>query len=506
MTIIRRMQWKSFTFLLMFLVGLGLPGCQRWVDSPQPSAHQGIVLRVACPPKLTELVQSHARAWQGQQQAQIEIVEYSLNEDPFSLERIDLCLLRPADLPQGAAAEKLQPVPPQFTQRGTAFDWNGLLPLYREQLLLWNGKAYGIALVGESPLLLYRTDLFASAEWRARFLNWSSQKKLHTEFREPASWEDLAVLAEFLKENRPNGSARASLTALPEDPVALDRLFYQIAACYARRAIRQDEPEGQDHLNEVFAFHYDLETGAPRIATAGFVAALKQLKRLKSCMPEKAEAVPEKAFVEGRAWFALTDASWLMEAQKRPELRDKVGIAALPGSARYFTFQGSEKSLKGNVNRVPYLGEAGWIAVVPTTAVHSQAAWHLLGDLGGPTRSYQIALEPRYGGGPVRTEQLLRDRWDAFDLDLARSMTLREVLGRTVLQHGIKNPVICLRVPDQARHRDVMVSGLRRVLLENADVEKTLAEVARQWHELDEKRGRKTFLSEYRLSLGLLAK
>jgi ABC-type glycerol-3-phosphate transport system substrate-binding protein len=154
---------------------------------------------------------------------------------------------------------------------------------------------------------------------------------------------------------------------------------------------------------------------------------------------------------------------------------------------------------------VPYLGGAGWLAVVPVTAPHPEAAFDLLAELTGPARSAQAVMEPRWGGGPFRIDQLQRDRWDAFDLDGQRSRDLREAVSRTLWQHGIKNPVLCLRIPDQATHRDRLVSGLQRILGRKEGTPKdVLAEVAREWAELDRRKGQGRALADYRLSVGLL--
>src|SRR5262249_12499314 len=151
-------------------------------------------------------------------------------------------------------------------------------------------------------------------------------------------------------------------------------------------------------------------------------------------------------------------------AQKRPALRDKVGVIPVPGSWVYYTPNGEEKAPKQGINRVPYLGGAGWLALVPRSSARPQAAWGPLPALARPARGAQIALE-RLSGGSTRTAHLVRERWDAYGLDPTRSQALKEALART-LQPGIKNPVVCLRIPDQASHREAMVAGLRAALLD----------------------------------------
>jgi multiple sugar transport system substrate-binding protein len=497
MYLISRMQWKSLTILSI----LALPaGCQRVLPTPEPPPYHGVTLRVSAPAGAAELVRVQSRAWAGRQEARVEVV-VSPAEKPA--EGADVWVVPPVELPRWAAAGRLLTVPPALAERGGKFDWNGLLPLYREQLLAWDKKTFGLPLAGEAPVCVYRADLFASKEHQEKFLAWAAARKSRVEFRPPASWEEFATLAEFFRDHHPSGKPSPSLPALPADPAALDRLYYQVAASFARRAIRSDEDQPADPLAELFAFHYDLKAGTPRVATPGFVAALMLLARLQACRPAGASPDPAKAFLDGNALLAITGASVLTEAQKRPALRDKVGVAAVPGADKYYTPAGAEKSLKEGVNRVPYLGGAGWLGLVTGSSRQPEAAWDLLADLAGPTRAGQAALEPRFGGGPTRAEQVLRERWDSFDLDAARSQALKEAVGRTVMQHGLKNPVVCLRIPEEASHRAVMDAALRRVLLEKADPAKALEGVAKEWMELDLKRGKAAQLEEYRVSLGL---
>ncbi len=499
MSLLNQVQWKSGTILtLLTLLALG---CQQTLPPIEPSPFQGVTLQISSPPALVQLVREQSRAWASRHQATVEVRPSPHAEQPNAT--ADVWIVPPASVPQWAAAGQLVSVPEPLRERGSSYNWPGLLPLYREQLLIWDKQPVALPLVGESPVCVYRSDWFEDAKLRKKFRDWSSQRNQGGELRPPTSWEEFASLAEFFRDQHPSGQPRPSLPPLPADEAALDRLFYQVAAPYARRGIRLDEERGVNPLADIFAFYYDLKTGAPRLATPGFVAALHLLVRLQACRPQGSSSQPEKHFLDGESALTIADASILMEAQKRPQLRDRVGVTTVPGSTTYFTFNGEEKSLIEGINRVPYLGGAGWLAVVPTSSRAQAAAWDLLADLTGPTRSLLIAQEPRYGGGPTREEQLRRDRWDSFDLDFRRASALKEAINRAVLQHGIRNPVICLRIPDQARHRTILDAGLRRVLLDKADPRTTLEEVTRAWADLDLKRSSGTLLTDYRISLGL---
>jgi ABC-type glycerol-3-phosphate transport system substrate-binding protein len=461
---------------------------------------QGVTLRIACPADTpAEVVRQHSRSWAARHAARIEVVRFNRQETPPDA---DVWIIPPAQLPRWAASGKLQPMPEGLTTRDSSYGWTNLLPQYREQLLVWDRVVYGLPLVGESFLCCYRSDLIQDAAHQKRF-----QQQYQRKLAPPASWEEFADLADYFREHHPAGKPGPSLPPLPADDESLDRQFYTIAAGFARRAIAQDEAQGEDHLDEVFSFHFNLQTGQPRIDTPGFVHALNVLRRLQACRPEEAAAEPARAFQSGQAVLCLTDASWLAAFQKEPALRDKVGIAPIPGGDRTFAFAtGTELPVKaGRSNRVPYLGSGGWLAVVPRSSSNSEAAFGLLAELTGPETSAQIALEPRWGGGPTREEHINRQRWDAFDLDQERTLALREALRGNLFTHGLKNPVICLRTPDEASYRAALDTALRAALGKTAvPPAEALATAARAWEKLNQARG-PAHLAEYRLSLGLRA-
>jgi multiple sugar transport system substrate-binding protein len=414
----------------------------------------------------------------------------------------DVWIIRPAEMPQWASAGKLVPVPAELTRPDNAYAWMQLLPLYREQLLKWDRTNYALPLFGEVPICCYRADLYADEANRKAYRAWTEKEAGKArELKAPASWEELADQAEFFHRHDPSGNPAPSLPPLPADEASIDRLFYAVAAPCARRAVREDEA-GSDR-DDVFAFHYDLKTGAPRIASPGFVYALKLLKRLQAYRPASVAARPEEAFAAGKAKLCVTDGRWLVELAKAPGLREKIGICPVPGSERYFTFAGAKKEVAAESNRVPYLGAGGWLAVVARSSAQQEAAWHFLASLTGPEGSNQLVLEPRWGG-PLRQGQLGRDNTISYELDATQSAALRDAMAKS-LQHGLKNPVLRLRIPDQGPHRSALVAAVREALTGKTEAKAALKQAAQRWTELDRKKGSKAIRAEYRLSLGLLA-
>jgi multiple sugar transport system substrate-binding protein len=495
------MQLKSERPRLLFcslLLTIGTTGCRPTsppIEAPS-SPHQGVVLRIACPTEATaSLLRARGQSWALRQGVTLHVLRYDRAADPEAAGPADVWIIPPADLPRWASTGRLAAVPAAFTARENPYAWTDLLPTYREQLLLWESTPYGLPLLGESPLCCYRKDLFdeaAKTAFRTRFGH---------PFDGPATWEHFAWIAEYFREH-----FAASLPPLPRDDAELDRLFYTVAASFARRAVAADEAGRARQDEDVFSFHYDLKTGQPRIAAPGFVHALKLLQRLQTCRPAEPADAPEEAFRAGRAVLCLTDAPWLKTFQKMPALRDKVGVCRVPGGERYFAYATGAPHPTPQGNRVPYLGGTGWLAVVPRNSEHTSAAFDLLAELSGSKTSMQIFLGSVGDGGPIRAEPLYRQRWDSFDLDTEQTLHLQGALQETLLHRGLKNPVLCLRTPRQEAHRAALVKEVRAALREGTDADKALHRVEEAWRKLDSEQGLKAHQADYRRSLGLLAK
>jgi multiple sugar transport system substrate-binding protein len=483
------------------LWSLATPARCRSITAPGPAtyllgvAEAALTLRDLQGPATddpAEMVRAYAASWAAHHGARVEVQTY----DPQAgvLPEADVWVLAPCELPRWVKAGDVLPVPDSLTAHGSGYGWGDLLPLYREQLLTWQQKAYALPLMGEGPLCCYRADWFDEPQRREAF-----RRKHGRDLEPPGTWEQFAQIAEFFRDE---GKVRA-LPPLSADDRALDRDFYTVAANYARRAISAEEPLDEANRDEGFSFAYDLDTGQPRIAGPGFRHALGLLQRLQKCRPAGTAAAPELTFLAGRAALCWTDAPWLAFFQKEPALRDKVGVCRIPGGEFYYHFATGRQQPVREPNRVPYLGGAGWLAAVPRGGKNPEAAFSLLVHLTGPTGGGQAVLEPRWGGGPVRDDQLRRERWDSFDLEGPATLKLKEALQEELRYRSLKNPVVCLRTPNEAPHRKALDAAVRQALEKGGDPGAVLQDVARRWSELDRAQGLDAHKADYRHSLGL---
>jgi hypothetical protein len=475
------MQCKSRLILTVVL----LTGCHQTLPPEQPSPFSGATLRVAAPESVRDLLRSHSARWLYQHQATLRFQDSS--------DQADLVVF---PIPEIARlAERLQPVPEDLQQRGHRFDWNGLLPLYRERFARAEATPRAIPLTGEAPLALYRRDLYASDENKAAYARWrAASKRPDLPLRPPLTWREWADQALFFAEHL----KKPSLAPLPATAELRDRLFHFLAACHARRAIREDEPEKADHEAEVFYFHYRPGTHEPRLSTPGFVYALELLRAM-----QPARSADPAALRRAEPALALVEAGELTDLQRDPATRDRYGVFALPGADRFWN--SADQALTAEArNLVPYQGGAGWLMGVERSSSQADAAWDLLAELTGPRRSSEIASEPRGGAGPTRLEHLVRDRWDSLGVDNVTAQTLKDLLGRHLLQHGIKNPVSILRLPDRPARVAALDTALLAAVTGKQTPQAALDGATAAWKKLDNALGKDNAQRIYRRSLGLI--
>jgi multiple sugar transport system substrate-binding protein len=495
----------SFPGLAALLAGLaGLAGCgspAATAPAPAPHAFDGLTLKVACPGAPSRsVVQRYGRGWATREGVRLEVAAYDPQTGPEAVAGADLWLIEPAALGRWAAADRLTPLPDDYARERPAadadgrpvYDWAGLMPLYRERLLRWGDRAYALPVLGEAPVCFYRLDLFNDAAHKAAF-----RDKYGRDLVPPATWDEFADLAEFFAA-RPG--ARPSLPPLGGDDET-DREFYTIAAsCAVRPAGGANMPRGRDARGELFSFHCDFATGNPRVASPGFVRALETMRRLQACRaPADGKPAPE-AFAAGRAVLCMADAWWVGRFQKSPA-RPAFGVCRVPGSKVIFDYATGKEEAPAGGSYVPYLGAGGCLGVVPRGAAGAEAAFALLAELSGPEVSRQIAIEPEWGGGAFRRDQLnAASGWSSFGLDGPQTTALLQALQQTLAHPELGNPATRLRLPKEADYRAALLEEVRAALAGKKGAAEALKAAEQRWLALDPPDRRRT---EYARSLGL---
>ena len=391
----------------------------------------------------------------------------------------DIGILSAAEFGTWADRGELARVPAAL-RTDPSFQLTGVLPAFREQLIEWGGQAQAVPLAGDGTVILYRADRLAEATLIKTFQNMYGRKPAA-----PATWEEFADLA----------VAFAALDGKPSLPPvsgsAVADLFFRLAACYDRSSVT--DPKAK--LGPALSFQFDLTTGDSRLDAPGFVAAANWLARLaeKKCFPPVAPAGtaadPIAALAEGRATLALVSLAQLAKLpRENGVVPSRFGLAALPGTR---TFADPEKGtlvVAAVPNYIPYFA-GGRLGVVRTRCPSAEAAFELLAELGGPTRSLEILSTTGLGAGPFRVSHLERDRlpiWYGYGFDAERTKVLQDALRQYVRQE-VKAPVFGLRGPDHEALSAAAASELAKLASGAVPPDVALRQLITAWKEIDAK-------------------
>lgn len=493
----------AFSYLTLF----GGLACQKpKAVGPGAKPFAGRTVTVATPEDriLRELLQRQGGSWAERHGASFVLTE---SGSPSA----DLRVFAPYELPEVLGRGRLQALP---TDRLNAseFDFGSVLRHYRHRLSEWQTRVFAVPIVGDAYVGVYRTDLLDAPVHRQAI---NRKLKLPLRADGPLTWQEVLVIAEHFSETPQwaDGSSqqapRPSLPPLPADASGLDREFHSVAASFSRRATTQAQLDllGEDEkYRRLYDYQFDARTGAARVHTAGFVAALAFLQRVHKYRPASAAEQPADSFRAGQAVFAVVPLAQVANLQAADSpVRNKFSVCRPPGTDHVFDTAAPAGTpvTESDGNFVPYLGASGWMIGLSESIQEKDAALDFLFTLAGPQMCLEIAFEPAWGAGPTRSLQFElghRSGWHTYGLNAARTNKLVEVLERTN-NPTIINPAFRLRIPREHEHLKIFVDTIRAALEKGTAPTDALQAVANRWEALNPDAKSRT--EQYRRSLGL---
>lgn len=506
--------WKTTRFFAVLTI-LGFPiltslfaaGCAppSEVHAPSPR-YAGRVLRVSCPidSALQAILERHGTQWERLSGARIQRVAAD--------SAVDVVLFRPWEF--GRVVPELATIDVSALRSTETYEYSLLLRQQVENTLGWGGRIFALPVVGESLVMVFRSDLLSDpkhlehlpARMRAR------SSRLGRPVG-PATWQEFAAVAEyFARQSDWNPGDRAavprpSLPPLPADDDELDREFHALAASFVRPMTNSERAASlSERMRTTFFFNYlfDADTGEPTIEMPGFVAAVQTMQRLQAVRASTTQEKPIEAFRRGQAVLALAALSDVQSLQATDSpVRGRFGVARIPGSEEYFDPDARKlkpaPEVEGNV--VPYLAHGGWLGGIRKDSDQANLALDFLAFLTSPRVSLEIVAEPRWGAGPTRGSHLdSRSVWYNYDLDSGSTNQLIESLDATY-RGSTLNPVYRLRVKDEDPLKRVFCQELRKVLADGSDAREALQRIRTAWEAVIT--DREAFRKEYRESVGL---
>ncbi len=442
-----------------FLSGCGSSEQPKAAFSPtQPISKTNAPLAVS---RLPISLQKELQGW-----LEIQAIRMGLTLEWTEPEKADLAWLTPPQLLESmnisTKKSTFAPVPEEWIRPRSPLRFEDLIPWIKDHTISWKKIPFALPVSGEGFVLVYRKDLLADLR----------SKEPSLPMGPPSSWTEFQHLAQTLSKQFPN--LKAGFSPLGFTPEDKERLFLMIHASIAARAIPVNEKTDEAPESTLFGYLYDLKTGAfqpGQNATSEAAKIWAGLAPLAPKVPTVTYSIqtptPTEMFLAGETALGILPLSVLAKAATHPHLVGKIGIGPIPGSMIHADSSG--KLVKTNSpNYRPMLGSAGLLAAVRADSPNAEKAWTFAAVLASPPGEF-FALNNQTAGA-TRNDQVLRLRWDRFNLDAQTTVALREILREQLLGSAIKNAAPYPRRPDGS-DRTALLSQLLDQLKGDASVQ-----------------------------------
>lgn len=356
------------------------------------------------------------------------------------------------------AAGLPDPLDPYIDKYMNKKDLEDILPVYREGLMTWGGKYYGLGDDGDVFILYYRKDLFEDPQNKMEF-----ESHYGYELEAPKTWEEFQDVATFFTE----------------------KYAPEIYGAVIQRA------PGQAYSWFVGQFFgnggrfFDPETMKPQINKAAGIKTLRQMVKQNKAMPPGIETFDFmdvlSAWLAGKAAMVITwppIGRWSEGYGTYTKQLAWVPKTKIAGKVGYATMPGSRSTLA-----------AGFSLGVSSQSENKEATYLFIQWWTSPEISLQVTMLPFALRDPWRISHfespLYRNAWENADEYLD---TLREAAAEGAWELGIPGGSEYMRALDQAC----------TAAYGGEDIQTVLDEAARKWEDITNRLGRNRQKEAYR--------
>ncbi len=470
------------------LLGLALSTAATAQCDPD---YSGVTLDVGTrtAPFIASAVQAAATSWEQKTCGKVNVVEIPVNRlYPTFMEtlkagdgRFDIITFGPFWTPD--FAPYLSEIPATLRQ---GEDWNDILPIFRERLMVWEGRYLTQTIDGDVHHLTYRLDLFADPDNQARF-----KRRYGYELAPPVTWDQYYAIAEFF--NRPGKEHWGTAEAYRRGGEQF-WYFFSHAAAYTHHP---------DHPGAMF---FDPETMNAQINNPGWVKALEDYIQGLNVAPPGALGFASddvhNIFAAGSVAMTIDWGDTGVNAAHPTNslVPGKVGSAVLPGSGKVWNPTTSQWDEFNPPLRAPFLAFGGWQAAVPTASDSAAAAWDFIHWMASPKVSGAAVVALGSGINPYRASHFEnQQRWLSIFTPQEAELYLGSI--RDSLNHP--NAALDMRIPGYFQYTEALEIELVRALTFEVSPQEALNNVANAWNAITDRLGRDKQRAAYRASMGL---
>jgi multiple sugar transport system substrate-binding protein len=363
-----------------------------------------------------------------------------------------------------------------------------LMSTYRDRILSWGGKAYGLPYDGDAHNVYYRHDLLTDPKNQADF-----KAKYGYDLPVPIkTWNQYRDIAEFFNGKTVDGQTIYGAGTAFRRKDQSYWTYLGVAASYAKAP---DDP----------GYFFDPDTMEPRINNPGFVEALKLYTALVKVGPPDVlnwnVGDIRNNFPAGKLALAIDwgDVGPLSVDPKSSVVQGKWGSMLEPGVDKYY--DSKAKQWVEKYNQAPYLAFGGWIQSVAKTTKNPDCAFDFAAFMGSQNMSQLLVTYPGSGVNPHFFSDLNNlEPWSKIGMTESEAKEYLDVIRNIV--NG-QNSVVDLRITGAAEYFDALDVQLARAVAGEVEAQPALDEVAKQWNAITDRLGRDQQKKLYRQMLGL---
>ena len=453
--------------------------------------YSGVELTAAAQtgPYIASALQLAAQGWSKKTCGTVKIVEFPWSELypkivttlSTGADAFDLITFAPAWAPD--FTPYLSEMPAKYQQ---GEDWLDIAPVYREALMVWNGKILSQTMDGDVHTYSYRIDLFEDAKHQAAF-----KSAYGYDLAVPTSWKQYLDIAEYFQNNVDGVYGTAE---------AFRRGGQQFWFFFSHAAAYTNHPENPGSM------FFDPETMNAQVNNPGWVRGLEEYIRASKLAPP---AALNFSFGEVNAAFAggqiaqsigWGDTGVIAADPKQSKVNGNVGSAVLPSANEVWNHKTGQWDKYEKILNTPFMAFGGWQAAVPQTSGKQEAAWDFISFLSSPEVSGQATVTGGTGVNPYRISHTTNmKRWASiFSVREAR-----EYLGAQQNSVTADNVALDMRLPGYFSYTEILEIELSKALAGDVKAQQALDTIAKEWNELTDSLGREAQLTAYRTSMGL---
>jgi multiple sugar transport system substrate-binding protein len=371
-------------------------------------------------------------------------------------------------------------------KKDSSLHWNDVIYQGNAE---WGGRTVAMPIDGDNQLCYYRKDILEDKGLSKKY-----QKEFGKPLAPPATWDDFMNIARFF------GDGKYGVHGVVEAYRHGGQAFWYYASNCVAYCARPDLPG---------AMWFNPSNLDPLVNNPGHVKGMENYAEAVKYGPPgminfDSNEVRQR-FANGEAVLGIDwdDTPIIGELQKDSKVKGKIGTQLLPGSDTVYDYKKEAWVKQSQPNRPGWLAFGGWVGVIPKTASNPDLAYEYLSFLAGPSFSSKMVTKADSGMNPFRLSQLTNTQpWEqagypAGDLKLY----LAGMKDSDTDPHAVQD----LRLPGAATFQDDTEVAAQQVVSGQTSAQSALNGLAKQWSDLNDRKGKSKQLKEYKDSLTLTA-